>query len=284
MTSPSNTPVVADRAALRARRLDEALAHLDQSPGKRLRPLLLSAAAVAVGGESVRPGTLAAAEALELIHTYSLVHDDLPAMDDDALRRGHPTLHVAFDEATAILVGDGLQARAFELIATDNTLPPEQRVALVACLAKASGFEGMVGGQSLDMQSTGKTLTLDALKALHAMKTGALITAALEMGGIIGGASTAQREVLCKVGAHIGLAFQIIDDVIDVRSDSATLGKTSGKDAAAGKSTYVSLMGLDAAEREATALHDDALKLIADWGDSADELRALISRLVHRDR
>lgn len=283
MTSPSDR-VMSDRSTLRARRLDEALTHLDQSPGKRLRPLLLSAAAVAVGGEAVRERTVATAEALELIHTYSLVHDDLPAMDDDALRRGHPTLHVAFDEATAILVGDGLQARAFELIATDDTLPAEQRVALVACLAKASGFEGMVGGQSLDMQSTGKTLTLDALKALHAMKTGALITAALEMGGIIGGAGTAQRELLCKVGAQIGLAFQIIDDVIDVRSDSATLGKTSGKDAAAGKSTYVSLMGLDAAEREATVLHDDALSLIADWGDNAEELRALISRLVHRDR
>ena len=283
MPTPNDVPRAIDAAELRARRLADALEHLTRSPGKRLRPALLSAAAVAVGGEDTRPRTLAAAEALELIHTYSLVHDDLPAMDDDDLRRGHPTLHVAFDEATAILVGDGLQARAFELIASDESLTHEQRVTLIACLARASGFEGMVGGQSLDMESTGASLSLDELKTLHAMKTGALITAALEMGAIIAGADAPRRDLLRDLGERLGLAFQIIDDVIDVRSDSATLGKTSGKDAAVGKSTYVSLMGLEAAEAAAQELHDGALALLGDWGDQAEELRELISRMVHRN-
>jgi geranylgeranyl pyrophosphate synthase len=225
-----------------------------------------------------------AAEAIELIHTYSLVHDDLPAMDDDALRRGQPTLHVAFDEATAILVGDGLQTRAFELIARDEGLSAEQRVEIIATLARAAGFEGMVGGQSMDMQATSRDVSLDELKAIHARKTGALITAALEMGGIVAGASPEQRDRLRAVGDRIGLAFQIIDDVIDVRSDSATLGKTSGKDAAAGKSTYVALLGMDAAEAEALRLYEDALAQIADWGPDAGELRELLARMVRRDR
>jgi geranylgeranyl pyrophosphate synthase len=205
-------------------------------------------------------------------------------MDDDGLRRGQPTLHVAFDEATAILVGDGLQTRAFELIARDERLNAEQRVALVATLAQAAGFEGMVGGQSMDMQATARAISVDELKAIHARKTGALITAALEMGAIVAAASTAQRDTLRLVGDRIGLAFQIIDDVIDVRSDSATLGKTSGKDAAAGKSTYVALMGLEAAEAEALRLYDEANTLLADWGPDVDELRTLLTRMVRRDR
>lgn len=264
--------------------LHAALAHLDRSPGKRLRSALLSQTARAVGGDTAVADSLQSAHAIELIHTYSLVHDDLPAMDDDALRRGQPTLHVAFDEATAILVGDGLQSRAFELIATDPRLSAEQRVALIACLARAAGFEGMVGGQSLDMQATDRDPTLDELKAIHAMKTGALITAALEMGGIIGGASQSQRATLRKVGDRIGLAFQIIDDVLDVRSDSETLGKTSGKDAATNKSTYVRLMGLEEAEAAAHRLHDEALARLADWGGEADALRDLLSQMVRRDR
>ena len=264
--------------------IDHAIAHISRAPGKRLRPQLLTAAARAIGGDEALPRAAAAAEAIELIHTYSLVHDDLPAMDDDALRRGQPTLHVAFDEATAILVGDGLQTRAFELIARDEELSAEQRVALVATLARAAGFEGMVGGQSLDMEGTARDLDLAELKAIHALKTGALITAALEMGAIVANASESQRETLASVGARIGLAFQIIDDVIDVRSDSSTLGKTSGKDAASGKSTYVALMGLDAAEAEALRLYEEALALLADWGSDAEELRALLARMVKRDR
>lgn len=274
MSDPSTAPVT---------RLEQAVAHAGRATGKRLRPRLLTAAAQAVGGREAAARAGAAAEAIELIHTYSLIHDDLPAMDDDSLRRGQPTLHVAFDDATAILVGDGLQTRAFELIADDEELTPAMRVALVACLAKAAGFDGMVGGQGLDMEAEGTQQTLDELKTMHALKTGALITAALDMGGIIGGADDGQQSTLREVGEKIGLAFQIVDDVIDVRSDSATLGKTSGKDAAAGKSTYVSLMGLEAAEQEAEALYDECVSLLSAWSKDADPLRDLLARMVKRD-
>jgi farnesyl diphosphate synthase/geranylgeranyl diphosphate synthase type II len=265
-------------------KLTSVLAYLEESPGKRLRPQLVQAAALAVGGEQASTQAHAAAEAIELIHTYSLIHDDLPAMDNDDMRRGRPTLHVAFDEATAILVGDGLQARAFELIACDDGLSTQQRVEIIACLAKASGFDGMVGGQSLDIEATEQTLTLEQLKNIHALKTGALITAALLMGAIAGGADESQRATLGAVGDKIGLAFQIIDDVIDVRSDSATLGKTSGKDAEAGKSTYVALMGLEDAEAAAMQLYEDALALLGEWDANAGELRSLLARMVKRDR
>ncbi|MDP5070386.1 MAG: polyprenyl synthetase family protein [Congregibacter sp.] len=253
-------------------------------PGKRLRPQLLQAAALATGNEAAGALAASAAEAIELIHTYSLIHDDLPAMDDDDMRRGHPTLHVAFDEATAILVGDGLQAKAFELIATDEQLGAPQRVELIACLAAAAGFDGMVGGQALDIEATDQSLNLEQLKNIHALKTGALITAALVMGGIVGAASPSQKTLLKAVGDKIGLAFQIIDDVIDVRSDSKTLGKTAGKDAAAGKSTYVALMGLEQAEAAAVHLYDEALALISAWGTEADALRRLLAKMVKRDR
>lgn len=255
-----------------------------RNPGKRLRPQLLQAAAQATGGETARDLATAAAEAIELIHTYSLIHDDLPAMDDDDLRRGHPTVHVAFDEATAILVGDGFQAQAFELIANDDNLSAQQRVELIACLAKASGFDGMVGGQALDIEATEKVLTVDQLKRIHALKTGALITAALSMGGIVGEADASQKATLEAIGDKIGLAFQIIDDVIDVRGDSAVLGKTAGKDAAAGKSTYVALMGLEAAEAAAVQLYREAVDLLAPWGPKAEALRLLLSKMVERDR
>lgn len=262
--------------------LNAALEHLFEAPGKRLRPKLLSACALAVGGATAAARATVPAEAIELIHTYSLIHDDLPAMDDDALRRGKPTLHVAFDEATAILVGDGLQARAFELLAGDTDLSAEQRVALIARLAAASGFEGMVGGQSLDMQATGQSVTLEELKRLHSFKTGALINAALAMGGIVGNANQDQLQALETVGEKIGLAFQIIDDVLDVRGDSATLGKTSGKDAATEKSTYVALLGLAEAETIAFSLYREALDLIASWDSDADELRKLLEQMVNR--
>ncbi|WP_439100719.1 polyprenyl synthetase family protein, partial [Congregibacter sp.] len=180
-------------------------------PGKRLRPQLLQAAARATGNDAAEALAGPSAEAIELIHTYSLIHDDLPAMDDDDLRRGRPTLHVAFDEATAILVGDGLQAKAFELIANDDALSSEQRVKLIARLARAAGFDGMVGGQGLDIEATDQHLTLEQLKNIHALKTGALITAALVMGGIVGNATKAQLETLESAGDKIGLAFQIID-------------------------------------------------------------------------
>ncbi|WOJ96778.1 polyprenyl synthetase family protein [Congregibacter brevis] len=264
--------------------LERALLASSMNSGKRLRPQLLEAAARAIGGQSTDRKARASAEAIELIHTYSLIHDDLPAMDDDDLRRGHPTLHVAFDEATAILVGDGLQAKAFELIANDDQLSAEQRIELVQCLAKAAGFDGMVGGQGLDIEATQKELSLDELKKIHALKTGALITAALVMGGIVGEASASQVATLRVVGDKIGLAFQIIDDVIDVRSDSTTLGKTAGKDAAAGKTTYVALMGLEAAESAALELYQESLSLIAEWDENTEVLRELLAKMVKRDR
>ncbi|MEM8491233.1 MAG: polyprenyl synthetase family protein [Pseudomonadota bacterium] len=276
----SNSPTGAERAvhAALAPRIRDALAHLDASPGKRLRPQLVQAAAEACGGGHYE----SAAEAVEFIHTYSLIHDDLPAMDNDDMRRGQPTLHIAFDEATAILVGDGLQARAFELLANDDTLSAEQRVALISCLAAAAGFAGMVGGQSLDMTATERALSLEDLQEMHAGKTGALIVASLEMGAIVAGASEQQRATLREIGSKSGLAFQIVDDVIDVISSSETLGKTSGKDAAAGKATYVSLLGLDEAKARAESLLEDSLNQIADWGPQAEALRSLLVRLVRR--
>jgi geranylgeranyl pyrophosphate synthase len=264
--------------------LNAALMHLEVAPGKRIRARLLQSASAALGGAATDLRSASAAEAIELIHTYSLVHDDLPAMDDDDLRRGQPTLHVAFDEATAILVGDGLQARAFELIASDRSLSTKQRVELISCLARAAGFEGMVGGQSLDMQATEQRLTLDELKQIHALKTGALITAALEMGGIVADASAEQRQTLRDLGAAIGLAFQVVDDIIDVESDSETLGKTQGKDAAAGKATYVGLLGIEGARAEVARLRETALALIAPWGAAAQPLRDMVTLIVDRQR
>ena len=279
-TTMTSSKPPSPREACSVASLREALEHLEKSPGKRLRPQLVEAAALACGGGPWE----SAAEAVELIHTYSLVHDDLPAMDDDSLRRGQPTLHVAFDEATAILVGDGLQARAFELIATDERLSPAQRVELITCLSRAAGFNGMVGGQAIDIASSEQAMDLHALSHMHALKTGALITAALELGAIVAEAHHGQRETLRAVGERVGLAFQIIDDVIDVITSSDNLGKTSGKDAAAGKTTYVYLMGLESADAEAGRLLSGALEDLDTWGEPANELRAMLKRLVVRDR
>lgn len=265
------------------RQLDQALTHLGAAPGKRIRAQLLVAAAHACGGERAADSARISGEAIELVHSYSLIHDDLPAMDNDDLRRGQPTLHVAFNEATAILVGDGLQARAFELISRDEGLSAEQRVRLVSCLATAAGFEGMVGGQSLDMQATDQQLTLDELKAMHALKTGALIRAALEMGAIVGEASSAQLKKLGALGDTVGLAFQVVDDILDVESDSKTLGKTQGKDAATNKATYVSLLGLEGARGEVARLRREAMEILDDWDGPATALADLVSLIVGRD-
>lgn len=193
--------------------------------GKRIRAIMVYAAADAVSSDKFSGALDPIACAIELIHTYSLVHDDLPAMDDDDLRRGKPTLHKAYDEATAILVGDGLQARAFELLADAEGFSAAQRIAMIKTLAAASGLAGMVGGQFVDISSTGKDLTLEQLQAMHALKTGALIRAALAMGGIAAGASAQQLAALDEYGSHIGLAFQVVDDILDVEGDTATLSK-----------------------------------------------------------
>jgi geranylgeranyl pyrophosphate synthase len=211
------------------------------------------------------------------------VHDDLPAMDDDDLRRGKPSLHVAYDEATAILVGDGLQSRAFELLAEAPGLSAEQRIAMVRVMAKAVGSAGMVGGQYIDIQATDTALSLEQLQTMHSLKTGALIRASLAVGGIAAEASQEQLSALDEYGRHIGLAFQVIDDILDVESDTETLGKTQGKDAEANKPTYVKLLGLDGAKAEAQTLLNAALDAVDSFDSSADHLRDLARYIVERD-
>lgn len=250
--------------------------------GKRIRPILVYRAAAAIA-DAAPPALDYAALALELVHTYSLIHDDLPAMDNDDLRRGRPTLHRAFNEATAILVGDGLQVQAFSMITDAPGLMPEQRVKMIAQLSEASGFNGMVGGQYRDMEATGSDLSLDELQAMHAMKTGALIRAAVGLGGIVAGGNAQQLQALDAFARHVGLAFQVVDDILDVESDSATLGKTGGKDEAAHKVTYVSLLGLNGAKAEACRLLDAALAAMDCLGARAESLREVARFIVHRN-
>lgn len=267
-------------AADAPRRLHQAMRHSVLGGGKRMRPLLVHAAGEVFGAD---PHQLdAPAMAVELIHAYSLVHDDLPAMDDDALRRGKPTTHVAFDEATAILAGDALQTRAFSLLA-EAALPAELRVACLQSLAHASGAAGMCGGQALDIDATGQLQSLDALTRMHALKTGALIRAAVRMGALCGHAPTADLARLDRFADALGLAFQVRDDILDVEASSEQLGKTAGKDVAQDKSTFPALLGLDGAKAklaELSALMDDAL---AGYGEEANALRALGRLAIERD-
>jgi len=262
-------------------RLAEAMRYAVLGDGKRIRPLLVLAAHDAVGGKA--DGVVPVAGAVELIHCYSLVHDDLPAMDDDDLRRGRPTCHVAFDEATALLVGDGLQALAFKWLA-ECPLPDPVRVRLVAELAGAAGPWGMVGGQQADMDAPSGPGDLDHLKYIHAHKTGALLTAAVRMGAIAGGASEADLADLTAFGERIGLAFQVADDVLDVTADTAHLGKTAGKDAAQNKLTFPTLMGLAGARALAGRLKDEAIARLGGFGAAAEPLRLLAAYVVDRSR
>ena len=225
--------------------------------GKRLRPLLVHAAGAATGADDALLDAPAAA--VELVHAFSLVHDDLPAMDDDALRRGRATVHVAFDEATAILAGDALQALAFEVLASASA-PAALRAEWVATLARATGVAGMCGGQALDMAATGQRVPREALARLHALKTGALIRACVRMGALAGTGDEARLQALDDFASALGLAFQIRDDLLDVEASSEQLGKTAGKDAVQDKSTYVSLLGLDGAR---TALADAGARMDA---------------------
>lgn len=263
-------------------RLEAACAYAMEVGGKRVRPLLVYAAAAAAGLKDA-PALDNAACAVELIHTYSLIHDDLPAMDDDDLRRGKPSLHKAFDEATAILVGDGLQARAFELLASAPGLTAEQRVAMVGVLSRAAGPGGMVGGQFIDIRATDSDMSLEELQLMHSLKTGAMIQAALALGGIAANASESQLEALDRYGAHIGLAFQVVDDILDVEGETGTLGKTRGKDSEANKPTYVRLLGLEGARAEAKRLLQAALGDLDSFGERADTLRELARFIVARD-
>lgn len=270
-------------------RLHRAMRYSVLGGGKRVRAALVFAAARACEpAQSAQPEAeraLAqdlAAAAVELVHAYSLVHDDLPCMDDDVLRRGRPTVHVQFDEATALLAGDALQPLAFDLLA-QMPIAPELIVQAIRNLACAAGSLGMAGGQAIDLESVGKALTQQALQQMHLLKTGALLEASVSLGGLAGGASPQQREALDAYSAAMGLAFQVIDDVLDVTADSAQLGKTPGKDAAANKPTYVTLMGLAQARAFAGALHQQALAALSPLGDAAAQLAGLADFIVLRD-
>jgi farnesyl diphosphate synthase len=249
--------------------------------GKRIRPQLVYAAGVACGANEVALD--APAVAVELVHAYSLVHDDLPAMDDDALRRGRATVHIAFDEATAILVGDALQALAFEILVEADG-DAALRVALIATLANASGTAGMCGGQALDLAATGGVQTLIALERMHALKTGALIRAAVRMGALCACADHAMLQRLDNYAGALGLAFQIRDDILDVESSSAALGKTAGKDAAQSKSTYPALLGIAGSRKLLDELGETMREALAPMGSAADELLALGEMAVLRSR
>lgn len=269
--------------------LHEAMRYAVLGGGKRIRPLLVYAASELRPKEMIDQVLVdSAAAAIEMIHAYSLVHDDLPCMDDDDLRRGRPTVHKAYDEATALLVGDALQTRAFEILSThraeDNASTIAVRLAMIEALAFASGSKGMAGGQAIDLQHVGKKMDLPALERMHAMKTGALLNCAVRLGGI-----TAQLPQEALVSLHsyaqaLGLAFQVVDDILDATADSATLGKTAGKDAAQDKPTYVTLKGLDYAQELAKELKGRALNSLNQFGPEADALRHLAGLVVDRKK
>ncbi len=262
--------------------LGEAMRYAVLDGGKRLRPLLVLAAAEAVRGDL--QAALRAACAVELIHAYSLVHDDMPCMDNDVLRRGKPTVHVRFGEAQALLAGDALQALAFEILTPPPAdMPDRIQASLCRLLARAAGHDGMAGGQAIDLASVGHALTEDELRRMHRLKTGALLQGSVMMGAACGEPSAQAREALTRYGDAIGLAFQVVDDILDVTADSATLGKTAGKDAAQDKPTYVSLMGLDRSRAYASALLDEASGALAASGLSDTRaLQALALMVIRR--
>jgi farnesyl diphosphate synthase len=247
--------------------------------GKRLRPLLVAAASEAVGGNA--QAALRAACATELIHAYSLVHDDMPCMDDDDLRRGKPSCHKQYDDATALLVGDALQSLAFEVLSQPNLcMQTNHQISMLNILAKASGSTGMAGGQAIDLSSVGKTLSQSDLEQMHQLKTGALIQAAVLLGGING--DLEKIAAISTYAKNIGLAFQVVDDILDVEADSSTLGKTAGKDADSNKPTYVSILGLADAKQHAQQLYNNAVDALTPFGESALRLRELAGFITQR--
>jgi geranylgeranyl diphosphate synthase type II len=264
-------------------RLYQAMRYSVMNGGKRVRPLLVYAACEALEGDIERAD--GAACAVELIHAYSLVHDDLPAMDDDDLRRGQPTTHKAFDEASAILAGDALQSLAFGALADRRRNPQdaEMRLQMIEILSQAAGPAGMVGGQAIDLGSVGVRLDQQALEIMHRHKTGALIEASVALGALASGnADELTHKALLQYARAIGLAFQVQDDILDVESDTATLGKTQGKDEAHDKPTYPALLGLSAAKDYALELRDQALHMLRPFGNSAEPLRELARYIVER--
>ena len=266
-------------------RLHRAMRYAALGQGKRIRPLLVYATGAAIG---VLPEALdAPAAAVELIHAYSLVHDDLPAMDDDDLRRGRPTTHRAFDEATAILAGDTLQVLAFEILAEDPmpTVSDTCRVDMIRLLARASGTQGMAGGQAMDLAATGRRLDPLQIEAMHARKTGALIRASVMIACAAAPAlSAARREALDRYGQAIGLSFQIVDDLLDVLGDPAVTGKGAGSDALRGKPTYPAIAGVGAARARANELAHEGIEVLAGFGPAAQQLRDFAGQLVVRGR
>ncbi|MDD4912635.1 MAG: polyprenyl synthetase family protein [Sideroxydans sp.] len=269
-------------AEVMPQRLHAAMRYSVLEGGKRVRPLLAFAAGELAGADIARVNYAAAA--VELIHAYSLVHDDMPCMDDDVLRRGKPTCHVEYDEATALLVGDALQSLAFQFLSEPRLSDdPFKQLKMIKLLAIASGSRGMAGGQAIDLASVGKQLTLPELENMHIHKTGALIRVAILLGAYCGDAlSDAELDKLDHFGKLIGLAFQVVDDVLDCEADTATLGKTAGKDADNDKPTYVSLLGLSAAKEMAQRLHSEALESLNEFGDNALRLRELADFIVLR--
>lgn len=262
--------------------LNDAILYSLMAGGKRVRPVLLLETCRMCGGDVEK--ALPFAGAVEMIHTYSLIHDDLPCMDDDDLRRGKPTNHKVYGEATAVLAGDGLLTAAFEAMLEEyGDLPLDRVVAAAACLGKASGGRGMVGGQILDMAGEGHTLAADEVTELYALKTGALMTAAAEMGCILAGGSEEQRKAIVRFAKKIGLAFQVRDDILDVEGDEATLGKPIGSDARSEKNTYVTLKGLEACRELVDRLTDEALAALESF-EEAGFHRWLAHKLAGREK
>ena len=262
-------------------RLHQAMRYATLGGGKRVRPLLAHAAGELTGATPEALDIVGCA--VEMIHAYSLVHDDLPCMDDDVLRRGRPTCHVEFDEPTALLVGDSLQTMAFELLASQRLGEPKQQLEMIALLAHASGSRGMAGGQAIDLASVGKPLTQPELELMHALKTGALIRAAVLLGALAGRPLSAEeRSNLDRFAKRAGLLFQVVDDILDCTASTATLGKTAGKDEAADKPTYVALLGLDKARAYADELRADALDALSIFGERPTRLTQLADFICHR--
>ncbi|WP_221795856.1 polyprenyl synthetase family protein [Oceanobacter mangrovi] len=279
-------PAAVQQLQSRDPRLADAMVYGLLNGGKRLRPVLALAAAEAVGGSAVAAET--AAVAMEMIHSYSLIHDDLPAMDDDDLRRGKPTTHIAFDEATAILAGDGLLTGAFEVLLADDSLQPQQALAISRVLAQAAGAAGMVGGQSIDLGHVGKAMTLAELEYMHRGKTGALIRASVQMGAMAAcwPLSEQQQQALTAYADAIGLAFQVQDDILDVEGDTATLGKQAGADLALNKPTYPALLGMDQARAKAAELVAQAhaaLQPLQAQGGEIGLLQQIADYVIERD-
>ncbi len=262
--------------------LIEAMRYAVFNGGKRVRPLLVYATVEALQGDIEKADPCAAA--IELIHAYSLVHDDLPAMDDDDLRRGKPACHKAYGEANAILVGDALQSLAFEHICSSTCLPTDTQSQLVLILARAAGASGMAMGQSIDLDSVNKSLDINQLENMHQHKTGALISAAVAMAALCCQASARQQQSLMTYAKAIGLAFQVQDDILDIESDTDTLGKQQGADLELNKPTYPALLGLQGAKQKASELHSEAIAALTSFGEAADQLRGLADYIIQRKR